>query len=268
MKMIPVKEFFLNLIVIWGLMGICAGLAFANSAENAGYLSTQQGVVVRDSENECVRTGSWTPEVANPQCDPNALIQSKPTAAGPATPAVVAAAPEPAPEPALAPVPAPAPAAPAPQAMAAAPIVIAAAATPEPTPPAPVPAATPTRISLSVITLFDFDKATLKADGKSKLDQLAQDMRGAQFDTIVVTGYTDRIGSDEYNMKLSARRALAVKNYLTASAGVDPARISAAGKGKADPVTKPGECKGKGTAELIACLQPDRRVEVEVNGTR
>jgi OOP family OmpA-OmpF porin len=76
------------------------------------------------------------------------------------------------------------------------------------------------------------------------------------------------LGSAAYNQRLSVRRAEAVKNYLVTSGGVSPAKISATGKGLTEPVTKPEDCRGPRTAKLIACLQPDRRVEVEVTGTR
>ena len=70
-------------------------------------------------------------------------------------------------------------------------------------------------------------------------------------------------------MKLSQRRADAVKTYLAESAGIPADKISANGKDGSDPVTKPGDCTGtKATKKLIACLQPDRRVEIEVSGTR
>ena len=70
-------------------------------------------------------------------------------------------------------------------------------------------------------------------------------------------------------MKLSTRRAETVQTYLVESAGIPAAKISARGVDGSDPVTKPGECKGeKATKKLIACLQPDRRVEVEVTATR
>ncbi len=93
---------------------------------------------------------------------------------------------------------------------------------------------------------------------------------GAKFDVIeiamvTVTGHTDRIGSAAYNTRLSMRRAEAVKAHLV-ELGIPAAKIVAAGKGETHPVTKPGECKGdKATKELIACLQPDRRVEIEVS---
>ena len=134
-------------------------------------------------------------------------------------------------------------------------------------PPPPPPA--PRKLSLSADSMFDFDKAVLKPEGRQDLDKLAANLRGANFDVITVTGHTDRIGPHEYNMKLSTRRAEAVKEYLVASAGIPAGKIAAVGKDGADPVTKPGDCIGeKKTMKLIACLQPDRRVDVEVSGTK
>jgi OmpA-OmpF porin, OOP family len=118
-------------------------------------------------------------------------------------------------------------------------------------------------------SLFDFDKSTLKPAGKEALDVFAADLKGADFDDITVTGHTDRIGSHAYNMKLSTRRAEAVKAYLVESAGLPADKITAKGVDGSQPVTKPGKCKGKkATKKLIACLAPDRRVEVEVTATR
>jgi OmpA-OmpF porin, OOP family len=135
--------------------------------------------------------------------------------------------------------------------------------------PAPAPAPAPMRVSLSADALFDFDRATLKPSGHDALDKLAGDLRGIQYDTIRVTGHTDRLGPHDYNLKLSARRAQVVSDYLVRAGGVPAAKISATGVDGADPVTKAGDCKGsKPTPALIACLQPDRRVDVEVTGTR
>jgi OOP family OmpA-OmpF porin len=140
---------------------------------------------------------------------------------------------------------------------------------PPPPPPPPAPPPAPRKVTFSADSLFAFDKAVVKPEGKRELDKLAADLRGVDFDVITVTGHTDRIGSHAYNMKLSTRRAEAVKNYLVASAGIPAGRIAARGTDGSDPVTKPGDCKGKKvTKALIACLQPDRRVEVEVSGTK
>ena len=139
---------------------------------------------------------------------------------------------------------------------------------PEPAP-APAPVYTePEKISLSADQLFDFDKANLRPEGKQTLDDLVTKLGGVQYDTIVAIGYADRLGSDAYNKKLSMRRAESVKAYLVNEKGIPADRIFIDGKGEANPVTG-DTCKGnKRTKALIACLQPDRRVEVEVAGTK
>jgi OOP family OmpA-OmpF porin len=102
-----------------------------------------------------------------------------------------------------------------------------------------------------------------------QMNVFAAELRGSQFDVITVTGHTDRIGSHAYNQKLSERRADSVKSYLVESAGIPDGKVTSRGADGDDPVTKPDECPGeKRTPQLIACLQPDRRVDVEVVGTR
>jgi OOP family OmpA-OmpF porin len=124
-------------------------------------------------------------------------------------------------------------------------------------------------VSFSADSLFDFDSAAVKPAGRGELDKLATDLRGVDFDVIKVTGHTDRIGRQAYNQKLSSQRAEAVGSYLVSAAGIPAGKISAKGVNGADPVTKPGECVGtKVTQALIACLQPDRRVDIEVTGQR
>ena len=161
--------------------------------------------------------------------------------------------------------------APAPRAAVYEPVV---AAAPEPVrvapPPPPPPPPPPVRkVSFSADSLFDFDKATIKPEGKQALDKFARDLQGTTYDSVAVTGHTDRIGARAYNLKLSSRRADAVSAYLTQSGGIPAAKIAAKGVNGAEPVTKPGDCKGnKPTPKLIACLQPDRRVDVVVTGTK
>jgi len=147
-------------------------------------------------------------------------------------------------------------------------------AAPAPAPVAPPEVAPPAarkpvaeKVTLSADTLFDFDKAVVRPEGKAKLDELVDQLKDVEVETFIATGYTDRIGSKAYNLKLSTRRAEAVKAYLV-SKGVPANRIYTEGKGEQNPVTKPGECKGHTSAKLIKCLQPDRRVEIEVIGTR
>lgn len=159
-------------------------------------------------------------------------------------------------------------AAPAPMVVQAAPAPIVVQAPPPPPPPPP-PAPAPRRVSLSAESLFGFDASTVKPEGRTKLDKFANDLSGTNYQTVVVEGHTDRLGSDAYNQKLSEERAMAVKNYLVTNGRLDSSKISAVGKGETQPVTKPGDCKGNTrTVALVACLQPDRRVDVDVTGTR
>jgi OOP family OmpA-OmpF porin len=128
-----------------------------------------------------------------------------------------------------------------------------------------VPAAQ--KITLAADTLFDFDKATLRPEGKAKLDELVAKVKDIKLEVIIAVGHADRFGTDKYNLKLSQKRAESVKAYLV-SKGIEPNRVYTEGKGKAQPVTKPGDCKGPKSKKVIACLQPDRRVEIEVIGTQ
>jgi len=140
---------------------------------------------------------------------------------------------------------------------------------PAPPPPPPPAAPVPQRVSFSADSLFDFDKSVVKPTGRLDLDKLAADLRGVNYDVISVIGNTDRIGAQAYNQKLSTRRAEAVSAYLVDAGGIPANKISAKGVGSADPVTKPGDCVGtKATKVLITCLQPDRRVDIEVAGKR
>ena len=149
---------------------------------------------------------------------------------------------------------------------AAAPIVVAAAK-----PAAPVAKVAqkpvPQKISFSGDALFAFDKSVLKPEGRVLLDGLVTQLSGATYDNIQATGHTDRFGSSAYNQKLSERRANAAKDYL-ASKDVMASRIDAQGKGETQPVTKAGDCKGAKSAKVIACLQPDRRVDIEMTGAK
>jgi OOP family OmpA-OmpF porin len=135
--------------------------------------------------------------------------------------------------------------------------------------PAPAPAPKPTsdKIKLAADALFDFDKATLKPEGRAKLDDLAAKSKQLKLEVILAVGHTDRLGSDAYNQKLSERRAAAVKTYLV-SKGVEANRVYTEGKGEKQPVTG-NKCDNiKNRKALIECLQPDRRVEVEVIGSK
>ena len=134
-------------------------------------------------------------------------------------------------------------------------------------PPSPPPSRT--KVSFSADSLFAFNKSDVTPAGKDALGKFANDLKGTDYDTVKVTGHTDRIGTHAYNLKLSSRRADAVKAELINAGGIPAGKISAEGVDGADPVTKPGECVGnKPTKKLIACLQPDRRVDAEVTATK
>lgn len=125
------------------------------------------------------------------------------------------------------------------------------------------------RASFSADSLFAFDAARLRPEGRNALDGFIAQLGGLQFDAIGIEGHTDRLGSAAYNQRLSQRRAEAVKDYFVAQARLAPEKLMVSGRGESSPVTRPEDCKGqKATPQLIACLQPDRRVIVEVNGLR
>ena len=125
------------------------------------------------------------------------------------------------------------------------------------------------RINLSADALLRFnqsDAADMLPEGKATLDRLAENLvsRQAHIDSIALTGHTDRLGSEQYNSNLGLQRAQTVKNYLQGK-GVQ-APISVASAGESQPVTT--ACTGtRATAALKACLQPDRRVTVDISGT-
>lgn len=144
------------------------------------------------------------------------------------------------------------------------------AAAPAPAPaPTPTPTPQPVRVTVSADSLFSFDSSTVSPAGRAELDKLAVDLRGVEYDTIIVIGHTDRMGSAAYNQALSVRRANAVRDYLISSARIPSAKITTRGVGSAQPVTTAAQCGTQlSRAQMIACLAPDRRVEVEVTGTR
>ena len=129
------------------------------------------------------------------------------------------------------------------------------------------PKPTGEKITVAADALFDFNKAVLRPEGKAKLDELVAKAKAIKLEVILAVGHTDRIGGDAYNQKLSEKRAAAVKEYLVAK-GIEANRVYTEGKGEKQPVTG-DKCKGNAkTKALIDCLQPDRRVDIEVIGTK
>lgn len=116
---------------------------------------------------------------------------------------------------------------------------------------------TQSKITLQADTLYDFDKATLKAEGKATLDKIARDLGKIKLEVIIAVGNTDSVGSDAYNMALGQRRAASVKAYLV-SKGVDGSRIYTESKGKSNPVANNATADGRAK---------NRRTDIEVVGT-
>jgi len=233
----------LGALVATGLLAACAtgsnvrqDVPMIQAAPNQnGYITTPFGGVVTSPFAEqpgspkglCVRSPWWTP--ANAQVDCNADLMPK--------------------------------AAPAPSPMAPPPVVVPPAPTPAPAPvPAPAPAPRPTseKVTYAADAFFDFDKASLKPEGMSKLDDLAGKIKDLTLEVVIAVGHTDAVGSDAYNQKLSLRRAEAVKAYLV-SKGIEANRIYTEGKGKKQPVADNNSAEGRAK---------NRRVEIEVVGTR
>jgi len=174
----------------------------------------------------CWRDNFWTPATAVADCD-GALKPVVAAAPAPVAPAPVAPAP-------VAPAPAPAPAAPI----------------------APVPSSE--KVTYAADAFFDFNKADLKQEAKTKLDDLVSKTKEINLEVIIAVGHTDSIGGDAYNDKLSVKRAESIKTYLT-SKGVEANRVYTEGKGKKQPVADNKTAEGRAK---------NRRVEIEVVGTR
>lgn len=143
--------------------------------------------------------------------------------------------------------------------------------TPVTDPAPPVIATTPIineKINLGADALFYFDKfkpQDMLPKGKPELDQLAQKL--AEYSKkgrmqVMITGHTDRFGDDMYNMNLSLLRAQTVRSYLI-ERGVDAGSIWATGAGENQPVKYCADTLPK--KQAIDCLQPNRRVEVQVS---
>ena len=151
-------------------------------------------------------------------------------------------APPPAPKPAPPPAPKPAP-------------------TPEPEKPKPAPEKpkpVAEKVTFAADVLFDFDKAVIKPEGKSKLDDISNKVKGINLEVVIGIGHADSVGSDAYNQRLSVRRAESVKAYL-ASKGIEANRVYTEGKGEKQPVADNKTADGRAK---------NRRVEIEVIGTR
>jgi outer membrane protein OmpA-like peptidoglycan-associated protein len=122
----------------------------------------------------------------------------------------------------------------------ASPVVQAAASvSAQPMPPAPKPKAVPAAGTVGFRINFAFDSAALPDSAHTMIERVAQVMKEAPEIKVRVEGHTDAIGSADYNVSLSERRALSVAEYLVKQ-GVEPSRLLLIGKGMAEPLTQPG----------------------------
>jgi OmpA-OmpF porin, OOP family len=217
------------------VLALVAGLGFGATvvqAQERVYLIDGRDVLAKSGTGLCWRDGYWTPAAAAADkggCECDKDLLPKETC----EPKMAAAAP-------------------------AAPAMPAAAVA------GPKPAAE--KITVAADALFDFNKAVLRPAGQAKLDELVSKAQAIKLEVILAVGHTDRLGGDAYNQKLSEKRAAAVKEYLVAK-GIEANRVYTEGKGEKQPVTG-DKCKGPRSKALIDCLQPDRRVDIEVIGTK
>ncbi|MBP5987087.1 MAG: OmpA family protein [Azonexus sp.] len=219
----------MNIIKKSLVLALLASIGFTAVAQERVYVIDQRDVVAKSGFGLCWRTGYWTPAAAAAD---KAGCECDKDLLPAATCAPKAAAPA-------------APAAPA-------------AAGVKPS---------GEKVTVAADALFDFNKAVLRPEGKAKLDEVVAKSQAIKLEVILAVGHTDRIGGDAYNQKLSEKRAAAVKEYLVAK-GIEANRVYTEGKGEKQPVTG-DKCKGNAkTKALIDCLQPDRRVDIEVIGTK
>ena len=220
------------------VVAACMPAAYAQvNGTNQGYLVDQNfNVVNAVGGTVCVRTSDWTPAraaaaAACKQCTPD-----------------LCAAPAPKPAPAAKP-----------------------EAKPEAKPAAkPAPKPEPRNVELKIeLQGIEFKKTEMTADNKKELDEfMAKEVKPlTTIGAVIITGHTDRIGSDKFNKTLSEKRALAVKDYVVGK-GIDQKLIFWEGKGAKQPIPVTKFCDNKmKRKQLIECLAPNRRVTVEVVGT-
>lgn len=204
------------------LIALMPVLSVAHAQNTGAYLTDGSVSVVKSGFGLCWRTGSWTPATANKECDPELFKED--TTPKKVEEAVKVKVEE---EKKIIPV---------------------------------VKVKQPITIVLK--EYFDFDKAELSQANKEKLSEVVAKIKTFNVEVITVSGYADRIGTEDYNQSLSEKRANVVKEELS-RLGVDKSKIYTESKGENYPEVN---CPGKTTAKVIACLAPNRRVKIEVVG--
>jgi OmpA-OmpF porin, OOP family len=215
-------------VSILALSAMVAAPVMAQS--NEGYWKDTNGNLWKNASGNCWRAGYWTPAMAITECDPD--LVPKPAAAPAAPPPAPRAAPAPAPAPAAAPA---------------------------------APKRCDSTATLMNDEVFAFNKATLNPKAQAKLDTevVAKAQQCSNLELILISGHTDRLGSQQYNQKLSERRAEAVKAYLVKK-GLPADKIDTMGMGKTLQIKSCPD--GKNRKALIECLAPNRRAVAEIKG--
>ena len=229
---------------VWG---ICVAILVAGpwlvaprAAQAQGYLGDSRGDVVKNPYNLCWRTGYWTPALANADCDPE-LVPKPRVAPAPTPPTVPAAPVEPPPPP---------------------------VAVPPPSPPVAKPKRCDATITMRTDESFAFDKATLASPAaRTRLENEVRSRLAAcaVLEAVIIEGHSDRLGSQEYNQKLSERRAEAAKAVIV-SMGVPADKIETLGMGKTLPVKSCPDSQYRTRQALIECLAPNRRIVITIRG--
>lgn len=220
----------------FGAFPLAAG-AQAMDINEKSLLMDSQGQPVLSGDGKCVHSAFGPAPAWNAAChDPLPVAPTAQYVAPAAAPAAVAPAP--------APVPAP---------VAAAPVAPAVVMT--------------ENVTFDADVLFDSGKSELRPAGRESLDAFVGKYADLESKSIVAIGHADRMGSEESNQALSEARVNTVKSYLV-SKGLSADRIQTSAMGETQPSAETVDCKDANNKANIACLQPDRRVMIEISGSR
>jgi len=212
------------------ILALSAVASASAMAQTAPAYWNSSGKVVKNATGLCWRAGYWTPAMATEECDPGLVPKKAAPAAPPPAPRAAPPAPAPAPAPAAA-----------------------------------APKRCDATVTLNADEVFEFNKAVLRKFAMEHLDKnvVAAVPLCAKLEMILISGHTDRLGSQQYNQKLSEKRAESVKAYLVKK-GIDASKIETMGMGKTLQIKSCPD--GKNRKALIECLAPNRRAVIEIKG--